>query len=242
LPVIRDITLSLKPGEVLRRQGFRGHSKIRPEIKKLISELIAGVKKTRLLEPAAAYEYYKVTGMSPSQVSLEGNEAIQGTLIQTIFPQAKALAIVVCTIGPKLEKKVTGYSKSGETLRGMILDGIGSAAVDMLIPEVCRRITNEASSRGHQTSSPVSPGWPGLPLTEQWNLFELVNAQEIGVSLTSSEIMVPRESVSMVIGIGPLMESWTQADVCARCSLRRTCPYRIQAQVQKQDKVKTGRE
>jgi hypothetical protein len=229
LPVIRDIPLSLKPGEVLRRQGFRGHSKVRPEIKSLILELLATVKSTHLLEPAAAYEYYKVTGMSPSQVSLECGKAIHGPLIHTVFPKAKKLAVVVCTIGPKLEKQVTDYSKSGETLRSALLDGIGSATVDMLIPEACRRIASEVSSHGHQASSPVSPGWPGFPLTEQWNLFELVNTQEIGVSLTASGIMVPRKSVSMVIGIGPRMATWTGAEVCARCSLRKTCPYRIQA-------------
>jgi hypothetical protein len=227
LPVIRDISLRLKTGEVLRRQGFRGHSKIRPEIKSIILELLATVKSTHLLEPAVAYEYYKVTGMSPSQVSLEGDKAIHGSLLHTVFPEAKELAIMVCTIGPKLEKQVTDYSKSGETLRSTLLDGIGSAAMDMLIPEACRRIASEISSRGYQASSPVSPGWPGLPITEQWNLFELVNTQEIGVSLTSSGIMVPRKSVSMVIGIGPQMATWTQAEVCARCNLRKTCPYSI---------------
>ena len=228
MPVIRDIPLSLKTRDVLRRQGFKGHSKIRPEIKKIIIELLAAVESAHLLEPAVAYEYYQVTGMSPSQVALESDKAIHGPLLPTIFPKAKELAVLVCTIGPKLEKQVTDYSKSGETLRGMILDGIGSAAVDMLIPEACRLIASGASLHGHQASSPVSPGWPGLPLTEQWNLFELVNTQEIGVSLTSSGIMVPRKSVSMVIGIGPQMATWTQADVCARCSLRKTCPYRIQ--------------
>jgi len=229
MPVIRDIPLSLKTREVLRREGFRGHSKIRPKIKNLILELLANVESAHLLEPAVAYKYYKVTRMSPSQVSLEGDKAIQGPLLHTIFPEAKELAVVVCTIGPKLEKQATDYFSKGEPLRGMLLDGIGSAAVDMLVPEACRRIASESSPRGHQTSSPVSPGWPGLPLTEQWNLFELVNTQEIGVSLTASGIMVPRKSVSMVIGIGPQMATWTQAEVCARCNLRKTCPYRIQA-------------
>ncbi len=61
MPVIRDIPLSLKTREVLRRQGLAGGVKVRPEIRSLIEELIASVKKTRLLEPAVAYEYYKVT-------------------------------------------------------------------------------------------------------------------------------------------------------------------------------------
>jgi len=109
----------------------------------------------------------------------------------------------------------------------MILDGIGSTAVDMLALEVLRRLASEASSRGYEISSPVNPGMPGFPLTEQWNLLELVNADEIGVRLTASGVLVPRKSSSMVIGIGPKMTRWTQAEVCARCSLRESCHYKV---------------
>jgi len=227
MPVIRDIPLSLKTREVLRRQGLGGGAKVRPEIKILIRELLASLKKTRLLEPAVAYEYYTVSSMNGSQISLEGDKAIHGPLIPAIFPEAKELAVLLCTIGPRLEKQVTDYSKSGEVMRGMILDGIGSTAVDMIALEVLRRLASEVSSRGHEISSPVNPGMPGFPLTEQWNLLGLVNADEIGVSLTSSGIMVPRKSTSMVIGIGPKMTRWTQAEVCARCSLRETCHYKV---------------
>jgi len=227
MPVIRDIPLSLKTSELLRRQGLGGKTKVRPEIKDLILELLASLKKTRLLEPAVAYEYYTVRSMNGSQISLEGDKAIHGPLIPAIFPEAKELAVLLCTIGPRLEKQVTDYSKSDEAMRGMILDGIGSTAVDMIALEVLRRLASEVSSRGYEISSPVNPGMPGFPLTEQWNLLGLVNADEIGVSLTASGVLVPRKSASMVIGIGPKMTRWTQAEVCARCSLRETCHYKV---------------
>jgi len=230
MPVIRDIPLSLKTSEVLRRQGLGGGAKIRPEIKILIQELLASVKKACLLEPAVAYEYYTVSSINGSQISLDGDKAIRGPLLPAIFPEAKELAVLLCTIGPRLEKQVTDYSKSGETMRGMILDGIGSTAVDMVTPEVLRRLTNEVSSRGYEISSPVNPGMPGFPLTEQWNLLGLVNADEIGVRLTASGVLVPRKSVSMVIGIGPKMTRWTEAEVCARCSLKESCHYKVQAE------------
>jgi hypothetical protein len=227
MPVIRDIPLSLKTREVLRRQGLGGGAKVRPEIKDLILESLASVKKARLLEPVAAYEYYTVSSMNGSQISLEGDKAIHGPLIPAVFPEAKVLAVLICTIGPRLEKQVTDYSKSGEAMRGMILDGIGSTAVDMMALEVLRRLASEVSSRGYEISSPVSPGMPGFPLTEQWNLLGLVKADEIGVRLTASGVLVPRKSLSMVIGIGPEMTRWTQAEVCARCSLRETCHYKV---------------
>jgi hypothetical protein len=109
----------------------------------------------------------------------------------------------------------------------MLLDGIGSAAVDSLAEEFCGFVTNEASSRGYEAGGPINPGMPGFPITAQWRLLELVPAQEIGVSLTSSGMMIPRKSVSMVMGIGPQMAKWSRAEVCARCSLRETCHYKL---------------
>jgi hypothetical protein len=229
MPVVRHIPLSLKTGDVLRREGFGAYSTVRPEMKSQIIELLASVETAHLMEPALAYEIYPITGISPDRFSLEGDRAVHGSLLPDIFPDAKELAIVVCTIGPKLEEQVTGYSKSGDALSGMLLDGIGSAAVDRLNQEAYKFIAEKASSHGYQASSPVGPGMPRFPLTEQWNLLELANAHEIGVSLTSSGVMVPRKSTSMVIGIGTQMKTWTLADVCARCNLRETCHYKIQA-------------
>jgi len=229
MPIIRDIPLSLKTREVLRREGFREYSKVRPEIKSLIFELLASVKQAHLLEPVMAYEIYSITEMSHRQLSLKGNAVVHGPLLSSLLPEAKELAAVVGTIGPKLEKQVTDYFNQNEPLRGVLLDGIGSAAVDSLTQEVCKFMAGEASSRGYQVSSPISPGMLGLPITEQWQLLKMVPAREIGVSLTYSGIMVPRKSASMVIGIGPRMTTWTRAEVCAHCSLRKTCPYRIPA-------------
>jgi hypothetical protein len=238
MPVIRDIPLSLKIEEVLRRQGFREYSKVKSEIKSLLLELLASVKKDHLLEPVVIYEIYLVNEISHNQFSLEGNAAVHGSLLHLLLPEAKELAVVVSTIGPKLEKQVTDYSNQGEPLRSVLLDGIGSTAVDSLAQEACKIIAGEASSRGYQASGPISPGMPGLPITAQWQLLEMVSAQEIGVSLTSVGIMIPRKSVSMIIGIGPEMKTWTRAEVCARCHLRRTCHYRIHAKVEKRSKIK----
>jgi hypothetical protein len=229
VPVIRDSPLSLKIREVLRREGFRGQAEVRPEIRSLILELLASVKNTHLLEPAMAYDIYRITEMSHWQVILEGNFVLSSPLLPSLLPEAKELAIVVGTIGSKLEEQVTDYFNRGEPLRSLLLDGIGSAAVDSLSQEICKFMAAKALSRGYQASSPISPGMPGLPITEQWQVLELANATEIGVSLTATGVMVPRKSTSMVIGIGRQMKTWTRAEACAHCNLQKTCRYRIQA-------------
>ncbi len=227
MPVIRDIHLKLETKEVLRREGFTGYAGARPEIKDLTIELLANVE--TLIKPAIAYEIYGISEISKEKVNLENNLVINGTLIPSTFPEAKELALAVCTIGTGLEGQVTAYSRGGQALKGVLLDGIGSAAVDSLIIKACSIINNDVSVRNYQVGSPLNPGMPGLPLAEQWNLLSMVPAKEIGVSLTASGIMVPRKSTSIVLGIGKRMQKWEQAQVCANCNLNQTCPYRIHA-------------
>ena len=227
MPIIRDISLSLEINDILRRQGIKEHSKLKPTMRALIHELTDSAKNDSLLEPAIAYEIYPIANIDHDRLCLEGNAALQGSLFSSVLSSAKELAVAVCTIGPKLEEKVTYYFATNEPVRGVLLDGIGSAAVDSLTQEVCKFMTHEASTRGYQASSPLSPGMHGFPISEQWQVFHLVPAEQIGVSLTSSGIMVPRKSVSMTIGLGLQMRTWTEAEVCAHCNLRGTCHYRI---------------
>jgi hypothetical protein len=227
MPVIRDIPLELKTGEILRREGFRGYARARPKIKAQTEALLAEVRQGGLLAPAASYEIYPIAALEPERITLEGGGIVPGSLLPEMFPKARELAAVVCTIGPDLEQRVTELSRNGEGLSAMILDGIGSAAVDQLSIEVCHGIAEEAPARGYRASSPVGPGMPGLAITEQGNILKLAGAAAIGVSLSASGIMIPRKSVSMVVALGKEMATWSQAEVCARCNLRDSCPYTV---------------
>ena len=229
MPIISNVSLTLDMNQVLRREGIREYSNLRPVIKNSIRELLASVRKLHLLEPVFAYEIYPVTETNHGQLCLKGNIVLHIPLFPSGLSKVKELAVVVCTIGPSLEAKVADYFAQNDPLRAILLDGIGSAAVDSLTQEVCKFIMGEASSRGYEASSSLGPGMSGFPISEQWKLFELVPKEQIGVRLTPSGMMVPRKSVSMVIGIGPQMPIWTKAEVCARCSMRKTCYHRTHA-------------
>jgi hypothetical protein len=227
--IVRDIHLNLEKGQVLRREGIRQQSSVKPEIMTLIDELLASVTDEHLLEPAIAYEIHPLSRVDHNQLSLEGNMILHGPLLFSALTNADELVTAVCTIGPKLERQVAAYLDEGEPLRGLLLDGIGSAAVDSLAQETCRLIQNEALLRGYQAGSPVSPGIPGFPITEQWQLFRMVPSEEIGVTLAPSAIMVPRKSASMVIALGEQVTVQKQGEACARCNLNKTCHYRLVA-------------
>ena len=124
---------ALEMERVLRRQEIREHSMPRLEMTALLSELLAGVNNLHLLEPAIAYELHPITEVRHDQVCLEKGTVLYGRLLPSLLSSAKELATVVCTIGSRLEEKVTYYFGNKEPLRGLLLDGIGSVAVDNLV-------------------------------------------------------------------------------------------------------------
>lgn len=227
MPVIGNVTLCLSEEQVLHRRRFRYTSKLRLQVMGILHELLITV--SDLLAPAFAYELHLITRVGDDLLCLDDGTVFHGSLLPRLLARARQMAAVVCTIGPRLEAKVDEYFDQNEQLRGLILDHIGTAALDCLTTEVCQFMKREASSQGYKVGGPLSPGVLGWPILEQRHLFELVPAEQIGVRLTSLGMMVPRKSISMVIGMGPDMTTWTQAEVCAGCSLKKTCPYRIQA-------------
>lgn len=230
MPVLRDIPVELQMGNVVRAQGIADMSRLREPIRKALYELIAMVREDGVLHTAAAYETYPVAAITDSHLKVEGSSAVlHGTFFDRVMADAREVVALVCTIGPQLETRSAECFEQGESLRGLLLDGIGSAAVGALGSRACQTVAEEARTRGYRAGSPVSPGSPRFSVAEQHELFKMVPADEIGVTLSGSGLMVPRKSISMVIGIGDRMPTWTHAESCDRCTMGPTCTYRVRA-------------
>ncbi len=230
MPILRDIAVKLTLDEVVRAQGIKDYARLKPVMKTAIDEMMALVAADGILEPAVAYQVYPVAGITDSHLALDGTDTVlQGSLFERLIGDAEAVAVVACTIGPKLEERGAAYFKEGEALRGLLLDGIGSAAAGAVGAEACRRINLVADERGLETGSPISPGGPSFPISQQWPLFSLIPAAEIGMSLSGSGLMMPRKSLSRIIGLGHGLRTWTASDGCDHCNLSKTCAYRARA-------------
>jgi len=226
MPVLRDIPLIISMDAVSLRLGIADTSRLKPELRTLISELLQSVNDQHLLEPAIAYKLHEIVYISEDELRLEEGVVLHGSLLPSLLKSAKKLAVLVCTIGPRLGKKAIEFSSRKETLLELLIDGIGSAAIDSLVLEACGVVSGLAFSLGFHSSSRISPGVPGFPISEQWELFKLIDAEEIGVRLNSSGAMSPLKSLSTTIGIGHDMPVWSEIKRCNRCIRRETCPYR----------------
>lgn len=223
MPVWVDWELDLDVDQVLRGQGADPQV-IRSRRPALVATTEKALAEGRsLLRPVVAYRELPVREMRHERLILEGGGHLAGKLIGQHLAAAELAAVFVCTIGEAIDTRLAQVMDDDPVL-GLALDGLGSAAVEALAAAACRRVETLSGQRGQQVSIPLSPGMIGWPVLEgQTQIFGLIDASAAGVSLTSSGMMVPRKSLTMVIGMGAHVLAAGTA--CDYCSLNETCRY-----------------
>lgn len=153
-----------------------------------------------LAEPAATWQMYdynasSATIMGPQPLTLQSTKVIK------YLSQALKIAVMALTIGPKLEQKVSEYFTSGEYTSGLLLDAAGTAAVEVAADQVCEFIKRQAAQQGYLPLPRFSPGYGEWDITVQPLILDLANAHEINLTATDSCMLLPRKSITAVIGL-----------------------------------------
>jgi len=229
VPVLDNPSLQIDVDAILRAQGAdpdRLRARRSGALAVAEQALAEGLL---LLAPAVAYERVAVTAFRHRQLLLGGGGAgrLSGPLIASHLHSANEVVAIVCTIGPLLEERSASWM-STDAPRALALDALGSVAVEQLATLAGNVVEQAAAADGLCTTIPLSPGLIGWPLqTGQQQLFALVDAASIGVTLTPSAMMTPHKSRSLVIGVGPHV--LRVGEVCDYCEMRERCRYRTAA-------------
>jgi len=223
MPVWREWDLTVDADAVLRGQGadpaiIRGRSAI------LVSVAERAIREgSHLIKPEVLFRRLAVDRVAHERITLEGNGILQGKLLAQHLAPASEAAVILCTIGDDLETRAS-ETMAHDPVFGLALDGLGSAYVEALANAACRRFEDDAKVESLQTSIPLSPGMIGWSVEEgQPQIFHLLPSEEIGVRVTASWVMLPRKSLSMVLGIG--REMVEAGRTCDYCTLREACRY-----------------
>jgi hypothetical protein len=222
MKVFTDLKFLLSVDDILRGQGADPqivHNRKPMLVKAAENARSEGVN---LLHPVALTQEVVVTAHRHERILLEGGKSLTGPLLTRQLGGAQRVVAAVCTIGSELEETV-GRLLSEDPLYALALDGLGNAAVENLAQQVCAGIEAEISSEGLQASTPLSPGSPDWPVEiGQPQIFALVDPSKARIRLTSAGMMLPKKSISFMVGIGPEM---SHTDPCEVCSLKETCRY-----------------
>ena len=218
------------PERVWCMAGYSDPSRARPIMQKAFQQ--AWEIGPSLLEPAACYDTFPITGVTSYSVTIDGDVSFQSRDLAEHFREAREMTILIVTIGPRLEKQVEKLFEERNSGVGCILDLLGSAAVDKVAYRVRDLIQKDALAKGYRAMSrgycigktcPAytdcggvvaywwSPGYGDMETREQKKLFSLIDGNEIGVHLEESCMMTPRKSYTCLIPIGPQEENVSYA-------------------------------
>lgn len=176
-----------------------------------------------LVEPAVYYRPYAVEAVRHERILLEGGYELRGKLTAQHLGRAKTIWVILCSIGQSLEQFGQEIWESSPVY-SLAIDGVGSAVVEALANAACRHLEIEAANQGWKSSIPLSPGMTDWSVEEgQPQIFKLLEGEPLGVRLTESFIMLPRKSLTMVVGAGPDLEMTGRT--CDYCNLRDVCRY-----------------
>jgi cobalamin-dependent methionine synthase I len=218
--MITDFQVRLEVDHVLEGQGIppdRASASLRSAAQKVIHEA------QELLAPAALTTILPVRHFEHEQVVLSNQASFNGSLVARTLAGATQVAVAVCTIGPALDECMAALFAEGDATRAMALEGAGVAAIRQVANAVGVSICDAATAHGLKVGMRASPGQEGWPIQQQRVVFGLIPAEEIGVRLTSSCLMLPRKSVSFAMGLGPEMR--TDSVPCDFCSKRERCNW-----------------
>ncbi|MHA1728165.1 MAG: hypothetical protein ACTSWY_05485 [Promethearchaeota archaeon] len=183
----------------------------------------------KLVKPVVVWDRFPVRTFDNGKVVLEEGIEIGNGPVVEVLNGATEIIIGICSIGTSTEEKSRECMKNGKMFKAVLLDSIASWAVDSVRIQFLNYIKKELHIKyGYRTSIMLSPGELNWNLNDQTIIFSLLSkgAEEIGVHLNDSMMMIPIKSLTFLLGTGPNPIGREEGTDCEFCSQRDKCRYR----------------
>jgi hypothetical protein len=209
--------------EVLSHIGYADEYQPSARILSLVNDYIENYHD--LIAPSYSYTIRDIVLVEGADTIIEGSITFESKVIEQLLKRCEKVAVFALTIGNHLEEMVAYLAENGLVLQATVLDAIGSGAAEKLADYVEDRIRRLASIEGLVASQRFSPGYCDWEVSQQKMVFEALKGDTAGISLTDSLLMIPRKSVSGIIGIGLPNHNIENYNPCHTCN-KKDCPGR----------------
>jgi hypothetical protein len=215
--------LVISVDDVLRAQGAKPeviHAR-RPAIVESTQQAIEmGLQKVHLI---GWLQELPVRAVTHDRIQLADGHVLTGSLVMQKLAGSTSVYFAIGTIGAGLEQYVT-QNLQEDSAFCYILDTVGSVCAEKFGQYLESTIRKRAKAQEKLNSISISPGLIGWPVDEgQPQIFEVLQPEPELVQLSTSAQMLPRKSISFVMGIGCPEGKGTQCDYS---ELRDRCQNR----------------
>jgi len=164
-------------------------------VKKELSGLIS------IISPVAKVSDLKIDNITSSNITFENGFEIESVKLAMVLKNSKKATFMALTIGEKLTLAVEEALKKEEYTKAVIIDAIGSEAVEKFADYIQDVIARENRLFSLKPTMRFSPGYGDFSLSYQKEILLLLEAEEIGISLhPESLVLIPEKSITAVVG------------------------------------------
>lgn len=208
--------------EVLRYLGHKGQD-IDKNMNKLMEESIEEMK--YLIHERYIFKEFNIA-RNKEELWLESSKfKLPGKDIKNHLSKSNQCILLGVSLGHRVDTKIRYYEKINMT-RALILDACATAAIEELSNNICFKIKESLLRENKVLTSRYSPGYGDLPLDIQGGFLATINAEKaIGLTSTSSGILIPRKSITAIMGIVNSSNKEERKN-CLDCSNYSTCGFR----------------
>jgi hypothetical protein len=206
LPHISEISydsydISITKGSL---SGFMGYNGDIPEpLDASLDELFEGIHDH--LHPAGGFGIFKDINVEEDGFFCGGVFFETGMTIAGNLAGAEYIAMFMVTSGIGLDRWSAEAFGKDDAMLGYTIDCAGSEIAEDLADGIEKTLLGIAGGTNGEKfgiTNRYSPGYCGWDVAEQQKLFSFFPEGFCGITLTSSSLMIPRKSISGVIGIG----------------------------------------
>lgn len=202
--------------EVLHYLGWRGTP--------VDEATLAGIREMtalalREIQPRTAYIRRRIL----EDGSLEGTSLTpDGNEVRKMLAPCRDAILLAGTLGAQSERLLLRI-QAQDAAKALIMDAVLSAGIEALLDEREEALRAELTRQGQYLTDRFSPGYGDMPMAQTREICAVLDTQRrIGLTVSSSGIMIPRKSVVAIMGVGdhPVER---RPKGCAACPMRDTC-------------------
>lgn len=219
---MRNSEYPIDEKEVLRYLGSRGRPADGATLRR-VQEMTALCRETA--RPVFRYVLFPVT-VEDEDAKLGGTDTVlRGRDIARHLQGAVRCALMAVTLGAETDRRQLLLERESMA-DAVVFDAVCTAMTESAADACEEKLRRDVSAEGYFLNSRYSPGYGDFPVTQQGEVLDLLDAgRRLGITLTEGFLMLPRKSVSAVLGIFRERPE-SAARGCGICSMRETCRVR----------------
>ncbi len=235
------IPLTVTEHEVLPFLGINKTGS--PQEQELINYYIKEIRKKA--QPVGVWQAFAVEHHDSTKITLENSPLVlEGTITSAHFKTCKKITLLAATLGQEVDAFLAQLSEDNPA-HALVFDGVASAAAEYFTEQLDNYLSGEIKRKGFFPTARFSPGYGDWPLHWQKAFLSSIEADRIGLTITSYFLLQPVKSVTAALGwskvpvkrgyasesptkTSPAQKPCRSSQTCPYCNFRSSCPDKLE--------------